>query len=432
MVEKDEVSVKEKRIRNIMNLYYSRKDVQNFLVEFARNREVTPMYFEGFGKRPDMLEYPGDIMAFVKSGATSFHCSEEIWKDALKIETGMPEQKANELRTGWDLLIDIDSKYIDYSKIMAKAIVQVLKFHGIKNVGLKFSGSKGFHLIVPWKAFPKVVNGVKTSDMFPEWARVILQYISKKANPQLVKEISKISSPNKYIKDYKSSTEVIPDLVLVSPRHLFRMPYSLHEKTSLASVVIDKNKIDEFELKDAEPMKVKIKNYYPEAEENEAKELLVSALDWWNENNKGKDEKKITDFKPIKLEKLSEKNFPPCVQNILKGITDGKKRAVFVLLNLFRSVGMERDELEQRIYDWNKKNAPPLKEGYIKSQLSWSYRGKSIMPSNCAEFYKGMGVCQPDDFCKLIKNPVNYVVRKSMIEENRGKFGKKKIDEKEE
>jgi DNA primase large subunit len=35
------------------------------------------------------------------------------------------------------------------------------------------------------------------------------------------------------------------------------------------------------------------------------------------------------------------------------------------------------------------------------------------MPQNCKEFYEGMGVCQPDDFCKLIKNPVNYLVRKS-------------------
>jgi DNA primase large subunit len=35
------------------------------------------------------------------------------------------------------------------------------------------------------------------------------------------------------------------------------------------------------------------------------------------------------------------------------------------------------------------------------------------MPPNCKEFYQGIGVCQPDDFCKLIKNPVNYVVRKS-------------------
>ena len=41
------------------------------------------------------------------------------------------------------------------------------------------------------------------------------------------------------------------------------------------------------------------------------------------------------------------------------------------------------------------------------------------MPPNCKEYYQGIGVCQPDNFCKLIKNPMNYVVRKSF------NFGKK-------
>jgi len=44
----------------------------------------------------------------------------------------MDEQQANELRTGWDLIIDIDSKYIDYSKISAEVIINILKFHGVK------------------------------------------------------------------------------------------------------------------------------------------------------------------------------------------------------------------------------------------------------------------------------------------------------------
>ena len=74
---------------------------------------------------------------------------------------------------------------------------------------------------------------------------------------------------------------------------------------------------------------------------------------------------------------------------------------------------MDKEELEKKIYEWNKKNNPPLKEGYIKSQLSWSYRKKPIMPSNCKEFYQGIGVCQPDNFCTAIKNPVNYVIRKN-------------------
>ncbi|MCJ2514069.1 MAG: hypothetical protein LN408_06505, partial [Candidatus Thermoplasmatota archaeon] len=29
------------------------------------------------------------------------------------------------------------------------------------------------------------------------------------------------------------------DIILVSPRHLFRTPYSLHEKTALASIIIE-------------------------------------------------------------------------------------------------------------------------------------------------------------------------------------------------
>ena len=76
---------------------------------------------------------------------------------------------------------------------------------------------------------------------------------------------------------------------------------------------------------------------------------------------------------------------------------------------------MEKEELEKRIEEWNKKNNPPLKQGYIKSQLSWSYNKKPIMPPNCKEFYEGIGVCIPDNLCDQIKNPVNYVVRKNFV-----------------
>ena len=145
-MDSGEISFKEERVRKITNLYYSRPEIQKALFEFSKNREICPRYFEGFGKRPDIFEYPGDIFELVKRGATSFHCSEEIWKDPLKIETGMNEKQLNEIRQGWDLVFDIDSKYIDYSKIMAIEIIKVLKFHGVKNVGIKFSGSKGFHL----------------------------------------------------------------------------------------------------------------------------------------------------------------------------------------------------------------------------------------------------------------------------------------------
>jgi len=82
--EKTPQSEKEQRIRKITHLYYSRPDVQKVLFEFSKNREICPRYFEGFGKRPDSFQYPSDIFELVKKGATSFHCSEELWKDPWK------------------------------------------------------------------------------------------------------------------------------------------------------------------------------------------------------------------------------------------------------------------------------------------------------------------------------------------------------------
>jgi len=508
-----EISFKEKRIRSIIQLYYSRPEIQKAIFDFSKNREISPRYFEGFGRRPDSLQYLGDIFQLVKKGATSFHCSEEIWEDPLKIQTGMNEKQLNELRTGWDLLIDIDCKWFDYSKKAAQAVINVFKQHGIENIGCKFSGSKGFHIILPWKAIPEKIGGEFSKNLFPELPRKIIAYIRHKAEQEMLKllpenfyeefknakvkkgikcnkcreisekynvavylcprcrrkEFRKVLSQDK--KQYKcpecnklyeiiKSEEIYEckkcnisskenpdnfsqsieidlfevlglDLILVSPRHLFRMPYSLHEKTSLSSVVIDKNNVANFEIQNASPLNIQIKNFLPDAKENEANHLIREALDWTknNEIQSGISKEKITgkyaDFKPINLKKVTDSQFPPCVRNILKGVNDGKKRALFVLLNLFRSIGLPKEELEKKIYEWNNKNNPPLKQGYIKSQLIWSYRRKPIMPPNCREFYQGIGVCVPDNLCIKVKNPVNYVIKKN-FSQNNTKFKKKK------
>jgi hypothetical protein len=240
-----------------------------------------------------------------------------------------------------------------------------------------------------------------------------LKYISNKTKPLLVKEITKLTAKNKYVMDFESAEDVIPDLILVSSRHLFRMPYSLHEKTSLASAVIDSDKISEFQPKDADPFKVKVKKFLPDSKEGEATELLREALDWNKENSPVPTEKKTFDFKPIVVKDLSEKNFPPSIQKIMKGLVDGRKRSLFILINLFRSVGVEKDEFEKKIYDWNKKNKPPLKEGYVKAQISWSYKNKIVPPPNFnKEYYKGIGIVPTEEELRY-KNPVSYIIKKS-------------------
>ncbi|MBU1252692.1 MAG: hypothetical protein KJ905_02875 [Nanoarchaeota archaeon] len=421
------VPLREQRIRNLTHLYYSRPEVRKAIFQFSQNREIVPRYFEGFGKRPDSLQYPGDVFQMVKKGATSFHCSEEIWNDPLEIQTGMPAKQLNSLRTGWDLLLDIDSKYLDYSKVLAEIIIKILKFYGIKNIGIKFSGSKGFHIIIPAKAFPEEINGIKTSEMFPEWPRIITQFIMDVSNKELIEKVTHLTKESagfsKYVRDFEAPKEVVPDLVLVSSRHLFRMPYSLHEKTSLASAVLDADSVGLFHPRDADPLKVKIINFMPESEAGEASELLREALDW--HKNRSLEEKKDSpvefsrtgnvpkgDFTPMKITNLSEDLIPPTIKKILAGVSDGRKRSVFVIINFFRAIGLEKREIESRLEDWNKKNEVPLKEGYIKTQMDWSYRNKIILPPNYdKDYYKGIGIPPTEEELRF-KNPVSFVSRK--------------------
>jgi predicted RNA-binding Zn-ribbon protein involved in translation (DUF1610 family) len=506
------VSFKEERIRKITSLYYSRPDIQKAIFEFSKNREICPRYFEGFGKRPDVLEYPGDVFELVKKGATSFHCSEELWDDPLKIQTGMNEKQLNEIRIGWDLLIDIDCKWFDFSKKAARAIVNTFKSYGVKSIGIKYSGSKGFHIIVPWNSFPKKIAGEPVKNLFPELPRKIvsflrfkseeemkrlitsedlsqfdktnikkgikcnscknvaaaylmINYICPKCRRQEFRKISAGTDSSKIYKcpdcrtnfDVKDSKEIFfcshcnmsseknpnnfsryeeydlfdlmgLDLVLVSPRHLFRMPYSLHEKTSLASVVISDKELDGFDMKDADPSRAVPRKFLPDSREGEAEEFVREALDWYRENllGKGLSEEKISgayaEFKPVKIPNLSDETFPPSVKKILEGVSDGRKRGLFILINLFRSIGIEKDDIEKRVYEWNKKNEVPLKEGYIISQLRWAYAKKPILPPNfSADYYSVFGVNLTQEEINL-KNPVSYILMKN----NKGKKSKKK------
>ncbi|MCA9487991.1 MAG: hypothetical protein KC516_03450 [Nanoarchaeota archaeon] len=497
-----ESSVKKKRLKGILYIYYSKPEIQKAIFDFCENRETVPRYFEGFGKRPDTLQYQGDIFELVKRGATSFHCSEEIWEDPLKLSSDFSEEETNQIREGWDLLLDVDCKYFDFAKMTAKAIIKTLDRFGVENIGIKFSGSKGFHIIVPWKAFPKEINGIKTSDLFPELPRKIIgflrEYSQKVFREELpddfyhqfknvnikrgikcrscdeiaqtydetefycnfcriaeirklpkdteakkyfcpeckreltVKKISEFLECKKCNKDSKknpgnfTSTEEIDlfelmglDLILVSPRHLFRAPYSLHEKTGLASTVITREELKNFDLKDADPMKIRVRNFLPEVRENEAAELVMESLDWAkNREMISGDQEKITgkyaEFKPIKLKEIKDEQFPPSINKILSGLEDGRKRALFVLINTFRSIGMEKEELEKKIFEWNKKNKPPLKEGLIKAQLKVSYRRKPIMPPNFnSEYYKAVGAQLTEEEIRM-KNPVSFIIRKNL------------------
>jgi len=513
-----EIQKKEplRKVQIIAPSYYSRKDIQEAIFQFCKNRETVPNFNnEFFGKRPDCLDYPSDILASVRSGATSFHCSEELWQNPLDIKTDMTPDQYNEIKIAWDLLIDIDSKYLDYSKIAAKILISALEYHGVKNIGIKFSGSKGFHIIVPFKAFPETYAGEKTKDHFPEWARYIAGYLFELVKGPMNEEILRLSKredleakgelisekicPNckkptqkKLIGTYlcpdikcksrvesmksnrkemlcpscngkmkrisqkeidycesckintaqllasessyggikriskKDFTEELTtksaedsvDIVLVSSRHLFRAPYSLHEKTSLASIVLEKEEIENFRPSSADPLKIKgPKPFMPKVISGEAKNLLTQALDWVQKN---KTEVKKYEGGSIDLKGLTitEEMYPPVIKNILEGIkSDGRKRALSILLSYFSSLDFPEDFIKEKINEWNKKNYHPLKEGYIKSQISWHLKNKRLPPNYDKPIYKEFGIKGPPE--PGIKNPISYTIKKALRAKSR-------------
>ncbi len=410
--------------------WYSRPEIALAISQSAENKEVAVLLNKGgFGKRPQILQFPADVKEFARRGTTSFHISVENFSDPLKLSPETTEGQLTELREGWDLIIDIDCPWFEYSKKTAQLIIEYLKSKDVTSIGIKFSGNKGWHINVPQETFPeKILRGKYTVHKnFPILLERLLINLKSELNEYLntsnqgyyeqdlnallkkTKKTRKEITVNNKI-DYLKLMDI--DLAMASPRHLIRSPYSLHEKSGLASIVIEPTELENFEKDSAKPENIKeIKTFFKrnQAKPNEAKQLFAGiSLEELQENT----QKFARSYEQIKV-KLNKELFPPCMKRITNGLEDGRKRALFALINFYKNFDMNWEELENKIFEWNNKNSPPLKKGYIKSQLIWHKRQrKNVPPPNCKEHYIGIGVCFPDSTCKRIKNPLSYVTLK--------------------
>jgi hypothetical protein len=502
--------------------WYKRRDVQEAILAECEHREVSPRYGQGFGKRPDGLFYPADVLAFASKKTTSFHCSEERWRDPLNLKTGSSRKVLDDLRIGWDLVLDIDCPFWLYSKLTAQLFVKALEDHGVKSIGVKFSGSKGFHIGVPFEAFPEETDGQPTSSLFPEAPRALAQYLldyigtqliavkdntvlvfdkqfkvtfdklkehTGKTSKDFIQQVCRKCRTPKEANDAPAShlflcgscghtkrqpepVDFLPcercngvmelqlikkndacnacghdefeprfnvlalievDTILLASRHLYRTPYSLHEKSGLVSKVFPKEELMDFEKDMAKPANV---TAFPKfidgskAKKGEAAQLLRKALDFVGEQERVKGNKEHKEF-AIPEEAIPEELFPPCMQNILKGLVDGKKRAMFALTNFLRACGWGQEQISARLEEWNKANPEPLREVTVKSHVRYlKFKKEVYPPPNCKSFYQDIQVCTPDNFCARVKNPAQYAKRKAEnLSSGKGSTGRKKLTE---
>jgi hypothetical protein len=430
--------------------HYKRREIQEEMIEAARDKEIAVLYGEkGFGKRPDVLNHEKDVLEFAKNGATSFHCSEELWHNPLQIETGLKKQDLDDLRKGWDLVLDIDCPWLEYSQIAGDLLIQALKYHGIEHMGVKFSGNHGFHIAVPFEALPEKVHNENTKLLFPDGPRKIAKYLQEMIRNHLAKRmleaetISQImAKTGKKLPELKKNSIFDPfellsiDTVLISSRHMYRMPYSFNEKSGLVSIPINPKKIMDFDKSMAVAEKVNVEHAFLPRKNivsGEASKLLVQAFDYHPPENSlieaPKSLRQKEDF-AVPLQAVPEMYFPPCIQNISKGLQDGKKRASFLLINFLASLGWGYDKIEAYLTEWNKRNPEPLRDQYYLGQLRYhQQQKKQALPPNCTNkaYMSGMGVCKPDSFCGAntdpgaenfsprIKNPVNYALKKQRL-----------------
>ncbi|MFC1690980.1 DNA primase small subunit domain-containing protein [Nanoarchaeota archaeon] len=425
-------------------LFYKRPEIQKAIVAAAKNKEIAVKFGDnGFGKRPDSLHYPNDVLEFAKQGATSFHASEELWHNPLQINTSLKKQEMDDLRIGWDLMLDIDCPVLEYSSIAADLIVKALQYHDINAVSIKFSGNHGFHIAVPFESFPETITGNEARLLFPEGPKRVALYLQEMIRKKLAKALLDKEEVTEIIKKTgKEFNEVVKnnifdpfkvlaiDTILISSRHLYRMPYSFNEKSGLVSVPVDPNKILEFDKESAKPEKVEVNKYKfldrEKAKSGEAKSLLINAYDFEVKEDVKEKERREKIFSSDSAEKqhkefaqiqnaIPEELFPPCIKNILKGLQDGKKRSMFILINFLTTCGWSYEKIEELMKQWNEKNPEPLRENLIVGQLRYhKQHKKKILPPNCDNdmYYKGMQICTPDSYCNYVKNPANYAIKK--------------------
>lgn len=442
--------------------HYSRPEIIEAMLESSDSKEVVGSYGgTGYAKRPGSITYSNDVKILANSGITSFHISEETWRNPHELAPGISRKDIDKMRIAWDLIIDIDCPHWEICKMITHLLTKAIQAHGVKNVSVKFSGNKGFHIGVPSESF-----SYPHEKEFPEIPRKISEYLLDNIFQTAVEEVDKtlkrdygdnyldkvvevFQKPrSELIKNGKLNPHAIieVDTILISSRHLYRMVYSVNEKSGLVSIPINPERIMEFEKKYAKLEDNVFSKYKfldrAKSKKGEADNLLFQSQEFISTNLQSKDyddqiraieeadkPKEVKEFEELQ-EKISEENFPDSIKVMLAAdYIDGKKRALFVLKNFLASCGWEYEDIKERIMLWNSKFEEPLRETILRGQLinlkTQLSQGRRMMPPNFSSANYYIDIIGPhDDYIKA-KNPASIAIKRHYMSKSKEKKKKK-------
>ncbi len=306
-----------------MRNWYLREDFLEMVQPWLWGRELW------FGKgtpRPlkadSLEEFKGLVGKYAKEKASPFFISTQVFSNPLKLEEAGPDK----LRVNWDFFLDLDSeKFEDAKRAAVKALKTLEHFH-VKDYVLKFSGRRGFHLILP---------GL-TLDIF-EAGQYRLAY------PQLAVNLAK------FFEIVINEPTVKVDIQVYQPRQMMRAPYSIHEETGLVSVPVE-NPL-EFKVENSKVENVRITPIIMAGAVGEARELLFSLRDWL------KEQKQIEGLKILswgEAKRGGGRGYGWIERLLANPVDDGRHRLLWLVVApyLVNVKGVPLLEAEKTAYEW--------------------------------------------------------------------------------
>jgi len=358
--------------------WYKRSDVLQALLAQLVNREVWVSAENYVSPRPRAAKGDSDLLNLMPTGRIcSIYASIESFSNPLLLAT----EKVESLRVTWDFVLDVDSSLgLGEAKRCTKAILSLLRDYDLHSARVKFSGRRGFHVLIDGGAFDCFATRSEFLEAYPIVPLQVARFIVASLRPS-----------------DRRGVEI--DAAIYTPRHLIRIAYSLHHKSGLVSLPLAPDAIEQFSLEATKPvqsMGVDWDWLKAKAKPMEASKLLDYVAKWLQRGKPHRRGLKVLTSGSHKALGRAGRN-PPCVQTLLKEgfsrrLEGHRNRVLFAVLTGIRrlSFALTPEELEKL----NMRSERRLPEGELRYQISYHMRRPHPYSFHC-EIMQSAGLCPP-------------------------------------
>jgi hypothetical protein len=361
--------------------WYARADIQAALVaQLGENREAWVSAENYTSPRPRIVKSSSDLLQLIPRNRICSVCTSiESFKDPLLLGT----QTAETLRIGWDFVLDIDSNEgLEAAKRCTKAVVKLLRIYDLKSLKIKFSGRRGFHLIIGGEAFDCFSNPKDFCKAYPIVPLQVAKFITAALSPA-----------------DRKGVEI--DTEIYAPRHLIRLAYSLHHITNLFGTPLplsgNVDSVNDFTLESASPDRVEIDWDWLKLKPNlaEASTLLDYVAKWVQRSKQRRTGIRI--LSRAKTTGTRTYDSTPCIRAFMKeGFSVklvGHRHSILCnVVNAIRRLGF--DITPEQLDELNNRSEKPLPERELQYQIRYQLNRPRPYSFKC-EIMQAAGLCPP-------------------------------------